>query len=88
MTGSESLLEFPCDLPIKVFGRNQADFRATVLSIIRAHCELTAEQAITAQISREGRFVSLTVVVRAESRAQMDAVYGALTASAAVLMAL
>jgi putative lipoic acid-binding regulatory protein len=88
MTGGESLLEFPCDLPIKVFGRNQADFRATVLSIIRAHCDLTAEHAITEQLSREGRFVSLTVSVRAETRAQIDAVYVALTASDVVLMAL
>ena len=31
------LLEFPCDLPIKVFGRNEPGFRDAALTIVRAH---------------------------------------------------
>ena len=88
MADEESLLEFPCELPIKIFGRSQPDFRTTVLTIVRAHCELAGDDAVAEQLSREGRFVSLTVMVRAESRAALDAVYADLCASSAVLMVL
>lgn len=82
----ESLLEFPCDLPIKVFGRNDAGFRAAVLAIIEAH--FGSAYSVAEQRSKQGSYSSLTVTVRAESRTQADAVYAALVAHELVLMAL
>jgi uncharacterized protein len=38
--------------------------------------------------SRDGNFIALTVTIRAESQAQLDAIYGALSAHDQVLMAL
>jgi uncharacterized protein len=84
----ESLLTFPCDLPIKIFGRNQPGFRATVLGIVRAHFAAVVEAEIGEQLSREGRFVSFTVTVNAVSRAQVDALYTELTGHPDVLMVL
>jgi hypothetical protein len=84
----DSLLSFPCDLPVKVFGRNEPDFRAAVVAIVRACIDSFDESRITAQESREGRYLSLTITVRAQSRDQADELYRSLTAHERVLMVL
>ena len=84
--GRESLLEFPTDLPIKVFGRNDPEFRAAVLAIVETH--FGSAYTVAEQHSKQSSYVSLTVTVRVESRAQADAVYAALVAHELVLMAL
>lgn len=85
MSEEGTLLTFPCDLPIKVFGRNDPGFRTAALTIVRAHYE---EFALSEQESRGGTYLSLTITVRAESKSQIDAVYRALTASESILMVL
>jgi putative lipoic acid-binding regulatory protein len=82
----ESLLKFPTDLPIKVFGRNDVEFRAAVRAIFETH--FGSAYSIVEQTSKQGVYVSLTVTVRAESRAQADAVYRELVAHELILMAL
>jgi putative lipoic acid-binding regulatory protein len=87
MSGAdESLLKFPTELPIKVFGRNDAEFRAAVVEIIERH--YGKAYAIAEVESKQAAYVSLTITVRAESRAQIDAVYQDFVASERVLMAL
>jgi uncharacterized protein len=81
-----SLLTFPCDLPIKVFGRNEPGFRAAALAIVRAH--YGEELTLSEQLSRQGAYLSLTITVRAESREKLDAVYHDLVASDQILMVL
>jgi uncharacterized protein len=82
----ESLLKFPTDVPVKVFGRNDAEFRAAVVEIIEKH--FGKAYTVTEVASRQAAYVSLTITVRAESRAQLDALYQDFVASAQVLMAL
>jgi putative lipoic acid-binding regulatory protein len=82
----ESLLKFPTDLAVKVFGRNDADFRVAVTKIVEAH--YGKAYTVAEQPSKQASYVSLTVTVRAESRAQADALYQALVADERVLMAL
>ena len=84
----DSALTFPCNLPIKVFGRNAREFRDTVISIVRTHAADVGEEAVVERISREGAYVSLTITARLESRAQADAVYRALSAHDEILMVL
>ena len=87
MSGAdESLLKFPTDLKIKVFGRNDAEFRAAVVEIIERH--YGAAYTIAEVESKQAAYVSLTVTVRAESRAQVDAVYQDFVGSPQILMAL
>ena len=87
MTGAdESLLKFPADVPVKVFGRNDAGFREAAVEIIEKH--FGKAYAVTEVASRQAAYVSLTITVRAESRAQLDALYRDFVASAQVLMAL
>lgn len=87
MSGTDdSPLKFPTDIPIKVFGRNDAAFRAAVVGIIERH--YGAAYTLTETESRKAAYVSLTVTVRAESRAQIDDVYRELVANDLVLLAL
>ena len=87
MSGAdESLLKFPTDLPVKVFGRNDAEFRAAVVEIIERH--YGKAYTIAELPSKQAAYVSLTITVRAESRAQIDAVYRDFVACERILMAL
>lgn len=87
MSGAdESLLKFPTDLPVKVFGRNDAEFRAAVIEIIERH--YGKAYTIAELPSKQAAYVSLTITVRAESRAQIDAVYRDFVANERILMAL
>ncbi len=83
-----SLLEFPCRFPIKAMGRYSPGFQDLVARIVLAHAELWPEEPIRSTPSRAGNFVSVTAVVLATSREQLDAIYQDLTDCAHVLMAL
>lgn len=85
----DTLLKFPCELPVKVFGRNDDAFRGAALEIVRRHFEAFDEaEGLSERTSRADRYLSLTITVRAESRAQIDALYRELTASGDILMVL
>lgn len=84
----DSLIQFPCDLPIKVFGRNVDGFREKVVEIINANCvELPTDQ-IREQLSRDSGYTSLTITIQADSREQVDALYQALCDSDDIIMVL
>jgi len=84
----DSLLTFPCNLSVKVLGRNAVTFRSAAGEIVRAHHDDLEPSQIAEQLSRNGSFLSLTFTIRAESRDQMDALYRDLTASDDVLLVL
>lgn len=83
-----TLLEFPCDFPIKMMGRDTNDFYATVRSLVENHTGPLDDERIQKAHSRNGRFVSITVTIVAESQQQLDAIYRAVTAHEDVLLAL
>ena len=85
---TDSLLEFPCEFPIKVIGKAGRDIDAVVFSVVRAHAPDLGEGAIRGRKSRNGNYHAVTVTIQATSRAQLDAVYQALHAHADVLMVL
>lgn len=84
----DALFDFPCAFPIKAMGRDEADFEAAVVEIVRRHAPDLGEGAVSTKPSRGGRFVAVTVTITATSRGQLDAIYAELTADARVLMAL
>ena len=87
MTG-DTLLEFPCDFPIKVMGAATDDFRSLVLGILTRHFGTPAEGSIEERPSSGGKYLGITVTVRAVSKAQLDAAYLELTSYRQVLVAL
>ncbi len=88
MTDTESLIEFPCRFPIKAMGKSSEHFDALIVEIIRRHVGDLSEGAVSSRPSSNGVYTSVTVVIHAESRGQLDAIYQDLTANPAVLMAL
>jgi putative lipoic acid-binding regulatory protein len=84
----DDALTFPCDLAIKVFGRNAKELREAALAIVRTHCPDVVEKAVVERVSREGTYLSLTITARMDSRAQADAVYRALSAHDEIIMVL
>ncbi len=84
----ETVFEFPCAFPIKAMGRATPEFAATIRSLIERHTGPIADHDIRSAPSRNGRFVSITVTVSAQSRRQLDAIYRDVTSHADVLMVL
>jgi len=87
-TPPDTLLEFPCDFPIKIMGQATDEFRSLVLGIVTRQFGELAPDRIEERPSSTGRYLSLTCTVRATSKAQLDAVYAALTSCRQVLVAL
>ena len=79
---------FPCDFPIKIMGRCDCELETMVVEVINQHVTELAENAVTTRPSEKGNFVSVTVIVKATSREQLDNIYRELTAREEVLMAL
>jgi len=88
VTGNGSPFEFPCDIPVKVFGRNDDAFRDAVLAIVRIYFPDFSDEDLSERSSRKDRYLSLTLTLHAETRAQIDALYTELSAHDAVLMVL
>ena len=84
----ESPLKFPCDFPIKAMGKSGCDLDMTVVGIVRRHAPDLAEGAVKTRDSKQGNYIAVTVVVRATSREQLDAIYQDLVDHDDVIMAL
>ncbi|WP_456414098.1 HP0495 family protein [Thiolapillus sp.] len=79
---------FPCRFRIKAMGLDEDDFDALVVEIVRRHCPDISEGAVRLKPSKNGKYVSVTVDIEAQSRAHLDAIYDDLTAHDRVLMRL
>lgn len=84
----ETLLEFPCEFPIKIMGRHTAEFHLVARALVEKHTGPIDDTAITSSLSRNGSFVSVTITISAQSKQQLDAIYQDATDHSDVLMAL
>jgi putative lipoic acid-binding regulatory protein len=84
----ESLIEYPCDFPLKVMGRAEAGFVRAVVGIVRRHAPDFDEQSLATRTSRNNSYLSVTVTFRATSREQLDALYRDLGDHPGVVMVL
>jgi putative lipoic acid-binding regulatory protein len=81
-------LAFPCDFPIKVMGRKERGFAQAVSDIVCKHAPDFDPATVGLRPSRQGRYLSVTCVVRATSREQLDALYQELCDHPQVVMVL
>lgn len=81
-------IEFPCAYPIKVIGEAGADLRSQVIDIMCLHAGGVDETLITERVSREGRFVSVTVTITATGEPQLERIFADLKATGIVKMVL
>ncbi|MFT0533828.1 DUF493 family protein [Castellaniella hirudinis] len=74
----DSLIQYPCDFPIKVMGKSHDAFLPAMAEIVRCFDPGFDPASIEVRPSRSGNYLGLTLTVRVESRAQLDALYRAL----------
>ena len=84
----EVLLEFPCRFEIKAMGRRSLEFEGQISAIVNRHLSGAPILGTRARCSRQGRYVSVTCVIHAASREQLDAIYLDLNSEPEVLMTL
>jgi putative lipoic acid-binding regulatory protein len=78
MSGT-TLLEFPCDFPLKIMGAAQAGFAETIAGVVIRHAPDFDAASIEMRPSKAGNYLSLTCTIRAVSQQQLDALYRELT---------
>lgn len=84
----DSVMEFPCTFAIKAMGLAADNFDALVFSLVNPHVPGLSEGCLRSKPSKEGKYLSVTITFQAESRAQLDDIYRALSAEKRILMAL
>lgn len=75
----ETLLEFPCDFPIKIMGSRTDDFTQTMVDIVQRHAPDFAAESVEMRASSGGKYLSVTCTIRATSKQQLDDLYRELT---------
>ena len=94
MSEEDTLLRFPTDFPIKIMGERRLspdggdDFAQAMVELVRRHAPDFRSETVEMRASRNGNYLSVTCVVRATSKAQLDALYREITAHPWVKMAL
>lgn len=88
MNDKDTLLEFPCQFPIKVMGKNQSQFDSIVVAIVNRHVEMIPDSAVKTRESNGGKFLAVTITIEATSKQQLDAIYQDLTDCPEVIMSL
>jgi hypothetical protein len=69
-------------------GKSGCNLDMVVVEIVRRHAPDLSEGAVRSRESAQGNYVSVTVVVNAVSREQLDAIYQDLVDCESVIMAL
>ena len=77
---AKPLLTFPTAFPIKVMGRREEGYAQAVLEVVMRHAPDFDAAAMEMRPSAKGNYISFTCTIRAVSRAQLDALYGELSA--------
>jgi putative lipoic acid-binding regulatory protein len=88
MSTEAELLAYPCDFPIKILGHTQAGFARSILAVVRKHAPEFDGAKMEMKTSKRGKYLSLTCVIRATSRAQLDGLYQELCDHPMVVMVL
>ena len=88
MSKTESALQFPCRFPIKAVGKADVELDLLVVEIVRRHVGDIHEGAVTSRASKGGKYTSVTIVIEATAKEQLDGIYRDLSACPDVIMAL
>ena len=73
--GRTTLLEFPCEFPIKIMGARVDDFAQVVLEVVLTHAPDFDAATMQMRPSAKGNYLAITCTVNATSQAQLDALY-------------
>ena len=70
-----TLLEVPCEFPIKIMGARVDDFAQVVLEVVLTHAPDFDAATMQMRPSAKGNYLAITCTVNATSQAQLDALY-------------
>lgn len=84
----DTLLEFPCDFPLKVMGKAEDSLAQVVIEIVTRHAPDFDAATMEMRASSGGNYLSFTCTVVATSKPQLDALYTELTSHPLVKVAL
>jgi putative lipoic acid-binding regulatory protein len=84
----ESLIEYPCDFPIKVMGARVDGFAEAMAAVAQQFDPGFNPATIEMRPSKAGNYLSVTLTIKATSREQLDNIYRALTSHPMVKVAL
>ena len=71
----DTLLEFPCDFPLKIMGKAEDELAQVVLEIVTKHAPDFDGATMEMRASSSGKYISLTCTINATSKPQLDALY-------------
>jgi uncharacterized protein len=71
----ESLIEYPCYFPVKILGLTRAGFAQAIIEVVLRHAPDFDAGAAEMRTSKHGKYLSITCVIRATSREQLDGLY-------------
>lgn len=80
MAEQDTLLEFPCDFPLKIMGETREGFAAAIVEVVLRHAPDFDAARVEMRASSGGKYLSLTCTVNATSKLQLDNLYRELTA--------
>jgi len=75
----QTLIEYPCDFPIKVMGARVEGFAQAVVEVVLRHAPDFDAAAIEMRPSSKGNYLAVTCTFRAISQLQVDNLYRELT---------
>ncbi|HIQ54650.1 DUF493 domain-containing protein [Halopseudomonas pachastrellae] len=81
-------IEFPCQYPIKVIGTAGDDFAEVICEVVERHAPGVDTTTIDVKDSKNGRFLSLRLVITATGQEQLEALHRDLKATGRVHMVL
>ena len=84
----ESLLEFPCQYPIKIMALSRDGLSEAILGILLRHAPDFDGTTMEKRASHSGKYSALTCTIRAVSKAQLNALYADLGSHPMVKMVL
>lgn len=84
----DNLFHFPCLFPIKVMGKNTDELYPVVSAIMEKHVTGLNGVSFESRLSSGDKYLSITVLFTAQSRAQLDSIYLDLNGHELVLMTL
>jgi hypothetical protein len=85
---ADTLLEFPSEFPLKIMGRSRDGFAQMVHDIVRKHAPDYDGATMELRPSSSGNYLSVTCVITATSKEQLDALYRELSAHPDIAMVL
>lgn len=86
MIDRSKILDFPTNFTIKAFGPNTPEFIDEISNLASSSCEENDTPTFNYQLSKNKRYISISVSVYVTSKNNLDNIYRALTSHPQIKM--